>query len=106
MRGHRDQRGRAVDVGLLEQAAAPAEPGHAERTVARRLDAVRRERQVEDRADVREHLVPALASGGEDDGGLDPTRHVDCGARDGERGVGVERVVLRDVQRRDPVLAH
>ena len=54
---------------------------------------------------MREDLVPALAPGGEDDGGLDAPRQLDRRARGGDRGVGIECVVLRDVQRRDAVLA-
>ena len=48
---------------FLDQAAAPALPRH-DVAVDRRH--VRRERQVEDRADVREQLVAAVGSGSDD----------------------------------------
>ena len=64
-----EERRRPVDGGFLEQAAAPAEARHPERISGRRLDAVRGERLVEPRGDVRHHLVPALAPGGDDRAG-------------------------------------
>ena len=54
VRLHRDQLRRAVQSRLLEQAAAPAHAGH---LVAVRRDAVRSERKIRDRRDVRQHLV-------------------------------------------------
>ncbi len=99
------QRGGAVHVRLLEQAAAPADARHARGVACVRLDAVGREREIGLRGDVSEDLVAALASRCDHRGGRQPLDELDRGLGDGDRRVGAEDVVLGDVQRRDAVLA-
>ena len=88
---------------LLEQAPAPADARHAD--VAGELDgdAVRGERLVGERADVREHLVPALGSRPDDGRGAEAVGELDDRLGNRPRRVGGEDVALGDVQPLDAV---
>ena len=93
-----------MDARHLEQAPAPADARDVGPFVRRRGgDAVRGERQVEQRCDVREDLVPALRPRPEDRCGGEGACALGERLRDRPRRVRAERVALCDVQRLDTV---
>ncbi len=102
-RGCEERRG-AVNVRLLEKAAAPAQSSHAHGVAGRRGNAVRSERDVETGSDVGVHLVSPLAAGSDDRRRLKPLGELDGGLSDRGRRIRAEDLVLGDVDGRDSML--
>ena len=85
-----------VEAGDLEQAAAPADARHLGAGVrGSRRDAVRRDGQVEQGADVRHHLVAALRPGPDDGRRAQPSGELDDRLGDRRRRVRRERLADR-----------
>ena len=95
---HGEERRRAVDERLLEQAPTPADACHTNVACELDGDAVGGARQLGERTDVGEHLVPALGPRPDDGRDRQAAGKLDDRLGNRPRRVGVEDVTLGDVQ--------